>query len=198
MNVYFEVSAGVTVGVTGPDLIPRVRVPMPTVTHVGQLGAQPVDIKLAWLPTFPSPLASRRPVHPNWIGDFSAAALQPAIAPLSWAPQRPAYLGAPRLHRTFPRSIFDPLSGHATGVAQQMAWDPARRGPIVLRPRLRATTSVFFVTPQTVIAGEVSCIEWINDALTIPDILTAAAPLTVPALVVEDLTVPGIIQEDLC
>lgn len=196
MNSAFLQSAGVAVSVSFPDSISRPRVPMPPSILVAPMGAQPIDIKLAWLPTYPDVLHKLRPIAPARIGVFDAASFEPAIRPLGWEPHYPTYWDAARLHRAFLPFSFDPLSGEAMNAAILMSWDPKQKAPLITRPRLQETTAFFYVQPDIVITTGAECVELINVQGAVP--LFTPEALTAPALVSEALTVPTLSPEAIC
>jgi len=153
------------------------------------------DIRMAWLGNYPSMVARRRPVHPNWIGTDAFATFVPAIAPISWMPTLLGFLAAPRLHRVFYGYKADPLSGAMMAVAQQMAWDPYPKTPLFLRPRLLAGQSVLVVPTSVIAAGEL-CVEFLDVDFTTPTL--TGQLLTGPTLLDEAVTIPDLLTEDLC
>lgn len=197
MNSYFEVSATVCVGGSYPDTIPRPRAAQPQHFLVQPLmGAQFSDFALGWLPVYPNPIRKLRPVYPNWIGVFGPASFSPAAAPIGWAPTYPTYRDAPRLHRAFYRSVFDPASGQFVVVAQRMAWDPKQKAPLITRPRLKETTAFFYVPPPLVITSVVVCTELNDLTLTAPALISEA--FSQPTLIDEAETTPALIVEGVC
>lgn len=194
MNSAFLVSAGVAVSVTTADSIPRPRAALGPSFFVGQLGAQPSDIRMGWLPRYPDQIARLRPVHPDWTGVATGAVFVAAIAPVSWLPTVLQFLPAPRLHQVFGAYSFDPLSGEAMNAAILMAWDP-RQKPIVTRPKLHAE-SVFYAIPPSVAATGASCVDMIDDSFGVP--LLATEVLARPDGLEAVFGCPAFINEDLC
>ncbi len=185
--------------VSYPDaIVPRPRVSPPRTLAKPVYTAQNFnDFFLSWLPTYPDRPAQLRPVHPGRIGVFGGAIFNPAIAPLDWEPHYPTDWPAPRLHRVYYRFSFDPLSGADMRVAQQLAWDPKQKAPLVRRARLRETTAFFYTIPaQTAVGTLLGCTSLADRDLTTPAIVAQA--LTSPALTFASLTAPAIIHEGVC
>jgi len=180
------------VSVSYPDSTPRPRLPISRAFFVGRLSAEFTDFFMGWLPTYTDRPPSHVPARPARIGVTNI--FTAGIAPLGWEPHYPTYRAAPRVHRVFYESIFDPRSGNAMVVAQRMAWDP-RQHPIVTRPKLK-TSAFFYVPTLNVSGGGLTCTAITDLDLTSPTFLTEA--LTTPTLRADLVTTPTLIDEGVC
>jgi len=193
MNSFFlEPVDTAGVSVTHPDTIARPKPLIAQSFFVGRLSAEFSDFRMSWLPTYTDTTPKHVPARPARIGVTNI--FISGIAPTGWLPTYPNFRHIARLHRTFSKFGFDPLSGAGLVVAQRMAWYPRVR-PIFLRPKVARTQFAYTPPPQTA-AGSLSCTAMADRDLTSPAIITQA--MTVPALLAESLTVPAIINEGVC
>lgn len=192
-SFFFDTADTAGISITHPDRVQRPRTVIGPAFSVGRLSAEFSDFSLSWLPTYPSMLSVKRPVHPNWIG-VDVATFR-ALWPTSFLPTYPTYWPAPRLHRVFYRSVFDPASGNSMVVAQRMAWDPKQKAPLVKRPR-PARTQWAYVQPAAVITSGTECVEMVDEQGATPTLLSAG--YGTPGLIDHGFSVPALIQEDFC